>query len=385
MTKFRHFKLVFLIIVISLICSGCWNYREIDRFAIVSGFSIDKSENGNYKLGVEIVDTGQSSQSQKLNRVIVSYEGQTIFDAIRGMIDKIGRRLYWSHATVGIIGEGMAKDGIIPVLDWINRNEEVRLNMSIIIAKGCNAIDILYSKPLMEDIIGYQIYESLLYANSVSHYKKTELWELVESIEKKFSAAIVPVIQLEDINSIKIIDLGGSAILKDDKLIGYLNENDTKSLLIVRDEFEGGVIVIPDVNDTKTSVSLEVFKCKTVVSPKLINGKIVMKIDSKIDAAIGELTGSDDFIGEPGRDILKSEAQDYIAGQMAKVIKKIQDEFRVDVFNFAGDIKRKDSKLWRQIEDDWEEINPELEVDINIDLYLRGSTLIKKPVGMGED
>ena len=45
-------KIIFSFIVV-LLTSGCWNYKELNEYSIVTGIAIDKSDNG-YKVSVLI-------------------------------------------------------------------------------------------------------------------------------------------------------------------------------------------------------------------------------------------------------------------------------------------------------------------------------------------
>ena len=46
--------------------TACWNYREVDRITIVTGFAIDKKDDqGNYLLTFEVIDFQEASNEQK--------------------------------------------------------------------------------------------------------------------------------------------------------------------------------------------------------------------------------------------------------------------------------------------------------------------------------
>jgi spore germination protein KC len=93
MTMNKKYILILLIISSILLLSGCWNYREIERLAIVSGLAVDKDENsGEYLLTTEIVDVKETMGKTTLTSKKIDSKGKTILDAIRNMIKAFYRQ-----------------------------------------------------------------------------------------------------------------------------------------------------------------------------------------------------------------------------------------------------------------------------------------------------
>ncbi|UTW69395.1 Ger(x)C family spore germination C-terminal domain-containing protein [Anaerobacillus sp. HL2] len=62
------------------------------------------------------------------------------------------------------------------------------------------------------------------------------------------------------------------------KWIGSLNKDETRGLLWVREEVEGGIIVIPSI-DGKGKIGLEILgKGKIHIEPRLTNGQLTVKV-----------------------------------------------------------------------------------------------------------
>ena len=127
-----------------IILCGCWNYREIDTLAIVAGIAIDKDIiTKKYIVTTEIITTQMQGVSSIIGSELFTSEGDSIFGAMRNTIEKTGLRLFWSDAKVVIISESIAREGIIPVIDWINRSSDVRPDIWLLISKGNSASEIL--------------------------------------------------------------------------------------------------------------------------------------------------------------------------------------------------------------------------------------------------
>ena len=66
--------------------------------------------------------------------------GNNIHEAFRDITLKFDRRLFISHNKVIIIGEELAKRGLVKHMDQLFRNNEQRETTYILIAKGTRAM-----------------------------------------------------------------------------------------------------------------------------------------------------------------------------------------------------------------------------------------------------
>ncbi|KJB84520.1 hypothetical protein AZ66_30790, partial [Paenibacillus sp. E194] len=111
-----------LLLLLGLLVSGCWNRREMNDLAIAVGMGIDKAENGQYEVFVQVVDPGEvSARKPSGNRAPVtlySAKGNTVFQAIRRMTTITPRKVYFSHLRIFVFGEEMAREGISKPLDF---------------------------------------------------------------------------------------------------------------------------------------------------------------------------------------------------------------------------------------------------------------------------
>ena len=141
-----------------IILCGCWNYREVDTLAIVAGMAIDKDMVTNkYIITTEIITTQAQGVSSIISSELFSSEGDSIFDAVRDLIAKTGLRLFWSDAKVVIVSDSIAKEGIIPAIDWTNRSNFVRPDMWLLVSNGNTAAEILKTKVKLNEVTSFHL------------------------------------------------------------------------------------------------------------------------------------------------------------------------------------------------------------------------------------
>ncbi|MDF2547316.1 MAG: Ger(x)C family spore germination protein [Anaerosolibacter sp.] len=380
--KYEKSILLILLIIGVSFTSGCWNYREIDEMTIVSGVAIDY-EDEKFVLTIESI-TPKGGQDVTMTSDLTTAEGATIFDAIRNLIMQTGRRVYWAHGKVIIISEEIARAGITPVLDYVTRDAEVRENMWLVLSKEKDAKSLLEGKDKMHDTISVHIDDMLQSQKSISKYNAVELWRFLDDLTADGISPTMPMAVLKTKRDAKIPLINGIAIFKRDRMVGELNGIEARSLLLTKGELKGGVIVVPNVGKTNTDITLEVFKSKTKVKPELIDGKLMMKIDVKLDVNIAEIKGTDDFISEKGRKVLQKEAEELVKMQIENTIKKVQKQWASDVFDFGGVVQREMPDYWKAHKNDWDKQFAGLIVKANAEINIRGSALTSKPIKVGE-
>lgn len=368
---------VTLIFLNAVLATGCWNYREIDKLAIVTGVAVDKGANEKYRLTVEIAKTAGGKEAKTLSKVI-STEGKTVFDAARNAISLSGQRLYWSHSKVIILSREIAAEGITHIIDWYTRDSETREDVYIMVSEGASAEELLTGNPAVGDINSMDLSDMMRSQESLSKAPIIDILQYDIESKTKGLSTIVPAIRLKKADSKTVPQIFGTAIIKNDKLVGFLNGEETMYLLFIRDEVKGGVLVEMPADGGTTPVSLEIFKSKTKTKP-VLNGKdieINLSVDTTV--AIDEIEGSRNFIDEDGRKKLEQIAKTALKQQIEALIKKVQTEFDADIFKFGSELRNKDINTWDNVSANWEEIFKDLKVNVKTRVHIKNSATLAK-------
>jgi len=383
MIKKRITLLTLVISISSIITTGCWNYREVDKLAIVAGVAVDKGKDGNYEITAEIVNTTGGRETKTTSRT-VSIEGKTMFDAVRNFISLSGKKLYWSHTKVLILSKEIASEGINKVIDWYNRDSETRENVRILVSKGTTAKEILQNKGNSEDIQSF-IFEDIL-KNQVNLNKSpiTNILEFNIQSQGKGISAIVPTVNLKKSNGKIMPQIIGTAILKKDRLVDFLNSEETKDLMFIRNEIKGGMIIEVVDGDRLTSVSLEVFKNKTKVSPFVEGKDIEINLNVDTTVAIDEIDGIQNFLDEEGTKKLEESAENTLKKRIELLIKKAQSEYDTDIFGFGSRLWEEEPEVWKSVSDNWEEVFKSLKVNVKTSVHIKNSGILSKSLEEGE-
>ncbi len=382
----RNVKLILLssiILINSFAATACWNYREVENLAIVAGTAVDKGENARYKLTVEIVKIAAGNNAVTESKLISS-EGETIFDCARNAIAVSGKRLYWSHNKILIISKEIAEKGVIEMIDWFNRDSETRANVHLAISTEDTAEEIFKGNEVTQAIKAFEMEDMLKNEASLSKAPRVEIWEFANNMAEEGIHGCVAAVKLEETDSgEKVPSVGGTAIFRGDKLIGIVDEDDTKDILFAQDNIKGGLLVETIKGKEKEKeipVTFEIFKSKTKIKPVISGNNIKINIDIETTVTLAELGGSKNLIEEKGREELAELTETILKNRIEKTVKKIQKDYGTDIFGFGKKIYENDYKEWQKLRGDWDERFKKSEVNVKTKILIKNSAMLSKPL-----
>jgi spore germination protein KC len=382
MKKIKLVMITFIIIMCPIILSGCWNYVEIDNFAIVAGIAIDKDITTNkYIITSEIIATQMSGASSIINSELYRSEGDSIFDAVRNTIKKTGLKLFWSDAKVLIISKSIAMEGVIPVIDWFNRSSDTRPDMWVLISKENSASDILKSKVKLNGVTSFLLNETMKSGDeSLSKFADSRVWTFIDEISSIGKSGTIATVVTELNNGDIFPVVSGSAVFSSDKLVGYLNENETLYMNMIRNRLKGGLIVLQNVSGTGTNISLEIHGNKTKLTPFYTNGTASLIIDIYPITSLEEVQGTKDFIEEKNLKILQSEAENKIESAIQSLISKFQKDYHSDVIGFGKVFEEEKPKVSKAFKKNGEDIFSNLKTEVNVHIQIMDSSTTNRPI-----
>ncbi|MBM7855093.1 spore germination protein KC [Desulfohalotomaculum tongense] len=387
MRKAKVMLLTFMLLVNMLIPAGCWNYKEVEDLAIAAGLAVDKDpKDGKYLLTVEIIKPQAQEKEMQIKSTTVKMKGDTIFSAIRNFIALTGKKLYWSHAKVIIVSKEIAQENIVPIIDWINRDAEVRPDMFLIISREKTAGEILESSVEIESIVSFQLEDMLKNKKSLSTYPSFELWEFINDLSAKGISAAAATVNTVTVKGKTKPQMHGTAIFKKDTQVGWFNGSETRGLLWLRNEMKGGALIeeLANIKGKQTKITLEIFDAKTKIKPVYKDDRLVMNVNINMEAAIAEIDAAGaDLLDKKVESEIKQAVVEEMKRRLQNAIKKAQS-YQSDVFGFGQLIQREMPSLWKQMEPNWDEIFPQLDTDININIDIRSSALTSRSIKVGD-
>lgn len=386
MNSLKKVIMLMLTLISPFFFSSCFDYREANELAIVTGMAIDKSDDKNkLKLTIEYIKITSSEHGLKPGTEIIESEGITMFDAARNAIGKTGKKLYWGHAKTVIISKPVAEGGVVQIVDWITRDSEMRSEMFFMVSNESTAKELLVKNKSDTEMKAFTLSDIITNQKNLSkaEYNK-DIVMFSQYLARKEVTLTLPIVYLDHSCENRSQMISGTAIFKGDKLFAEINGDESKTMLLIRNSLKGGLIVLENINDTETNVSLEIFENKTKIKASYDGGKVTLKINISPTVDIGELSKDVDFIELKRQQELKAFAENKIEKDVKNLVEKVQKNNYGDIFDFAKHIKMQMPSVWRAIESDWENVFNSINVVVNVDVNIKGSARSSKAVNLGE-
>lgn len=331
-------------LLIIFVLAGC-SMQELDNKLILASIGIDKTNDNKIKLTMGLIDTRPTEQQEAKGVHIYSCVGETIYDAARNAITKLGKQPIWPYIKIIVFGPSISKDDIFPYLDFFNRNNEVQPDPYIVFSEE-EAEKYVHLKVDFSAIPAVIMEQQLDQQNLVSYVPTVKLHQLTEMMLTQDKIGYCPIIRSKKEGSKEIPKILHTAVIKDAKWIGKLNKQESRGLLWVKNEVKGGILVIPSLEE-KGKISLEILdKTKASIKPKVSDGKI-RRIDVKIASTvnIGEMMSHTAFTKKNLATINKL-AEKQIKIEIQSAIKQAK-EMEVDIFGFGEVIHQKYPTVWK--------------------------------------
>lgn len=376
MQKIKITFLILIILINSMLLTGCWNYREIDQVLIVAGLAVDKEENNQYKLTAEIAQISGGKDSKTTSKLITA-EGKTMFAAVRDMISLSGKRLYWSHAKVLILSKKIAEEGVQKVLDWYARDSETREDVFLLVSEEASAKEILEADSTTEGIKSFILGEIIKNQVSLSKAPVTDILQYGIESKIKGISTIIPTVSLKKMNDKMVAQVMGSAIVKNDKLAGFLNGDETKDLNFIRNAVKGGVLAeVMQTDSGPALASLEIFKNNTKIVPVASGKKIAIDLNIETTVAIDEIEGMENLIDKEQQLKLENSTGNSLKKEIQELIRKVQSEYDADIFGFGEKLREDNASEWKIVSNNWEDVFKDLKVNVETKVHIKNSALL---------
>ncbi|SFE72997.1 spore germination protein KC [Paenibacillus catalpae] len=365
-----------LLLLAALTTTGCWNRIELNEVAITSATGVDwDGENWivSYQVlipaAISSVTGGSGGGGPKSPIIVYSTKGKTIRDAIMHSYSESPRKLFFAHNRVVVIGEKAMQRGVNELIDVYFRNSSTRETVSVLATPG-TARRVLEQFMQLQAISGAGMKEIILSEmKNTSILPNIPVYQLAMEVIGDAKSAVVPEIfvsgtedtsSLESFGSTSIpskLKLGRLAVLKDDKMIGWMNRKESLGASYLRDSVQQSYVVVPCEDDKgkKGYNTIHVLKSSTKVIPKLQNGQLVFTADVDVTGTLMESNCAQDLYKPGVIQSLEQGGQKQVSNLLQEAWAKGQ-EMKADVFGAAEKTHRKYPKQWKEWSKNWDEV-----------------------------
>lgn len=381
-------RIKFLILLLPLL-SGCYNYRELNELGITTAVSIDYKDNNFYVIAEVINPIKQQDASSSNNSPFVNYNSSSssLQDAFRKVVLESPRQLYAAQLEIIVLSEEVVNNHLEEVLEYFARDPESRTEIKIIVAKTEDSTKAITLQTLLTSLSSSNIIKSLdLQSKVLGMAYPVTLNELLNMYIDPYLEVVLPSMTLygnyeigdekENITTSSpkaIVKIDGSTITKDNKILGYLDLEESKILNLINGKLKETIIKM---NYYDGYIIFEPNRIK--VSRELDIKNNIIKIDISGYSKTKEIQSNIDLKDPKEIEKLNKALNMELEKKITDTFNSIREKYSTDVFGFQELYYRTDYKYFKENCTNWyEDIYPKikLEVKANVRLYEKGSTL----------
>lgn len=381
-------RIKFLILLLPLL-SGCYNYRELNELGITTAVSIDYKDNNFYVIAEVINPIKQQDASSSNNSPFVNYNSSSssLQDAFRKVVLESPRQLYAAQLEIIVLSEEVVNNHLEEVLEYFARDPESRTEIKIIVAKTEDSTKAITLQTLLTSLSSSNIINSLdLQSKVLGMSYPVTLNELLNMYIDTYLEVVLPSMTLygnyeigdekENITTSSpkaIVKIDGSTITKDNKILGYLDLEESKILNLINGKLKETIIKM---NYYDGYIIFEPNRIK--VSRELDIKNNIIKINISGYSKTKEIQSNIDLKDPKEVEKLNKALNMELEKKITDTFNSIREKYGTDVFGFQELYYRTNYKYFKENCTNWyENIYPKikLEVKANVRLYEKGNTL----------
>ncbi|WP_206879973.1 Ger(x)C family spore germination protein [Alicyclobacillus mali (ex Roth et al. 2021)] len=393
--KTRKWAVGMLALALVPFVSGCWDRREINDMAFVTACAADRTEDGKYRVTVEVPLPGKISSVGNLGGgggssgtkayFIDSTVGDTFRQANADQQKAMSRQLYFAHMRVFVFGEELARDNIAQAIDVMARLPQNRMTTYLVVSEGPGA-DVLNTESSMEKTPAEFLREL---ASQFERHPRT-VKRVTEALLAEGQDPYMPLVSViettpgDEARRQTYVKVTGLAIFRGPQMVGMLKGPEADGVLWALGEIKRPTVTVPAPHGAG-HISVIVTRYRTRVAMHRDGEGVSCRITVKAMGTLAENTSP--YMYEITKNLprLEHEASLEIAGEIASGMKALKS-MRADPVGLCNRVYRLYPALWHEKKQNWREsLYAHIPVEVHVELDLRNSGNATSPVAIPEE
>lgn len=382
--KNRVLKII-IILMLTLLLTGCWDRIEIDRRAFVSTIGMDIGTDIDKK---EILDSDEDISAYKDLKIVkmtygfpdlrhmdtqkgikesisLTVQGYSPMDAYNKAISKSSRSIHFGHSKLLILSDRIFNYPEVSkeIMDYIEREPNLNRSINVVVVKG-DTEDYIKIKPMMEDGIDNYITNLLGNSSINGTLSPITLTKFIDMTKSK-AVSMLPLFSLIGNDN---IELKGVAIIKDNGIKGYLDNYQSENVQILRSDIGSSTKVVTSGGHP---VDYSIDNVDSNLDIKYIDNKIQLNYRVFAEGGlVGYYTDAKEIENKDIKD-LEKQFNEQMEKELLQVAYMTKNEMNLDVLGIQDKIKKYHNGIWNDIKDNWEEEFHNAEINITVKNQIR--------------
>ena len=394
------------------LCS-CNGSHEIDDWVYPNSIGIDKGSEDQLRFTFQsptlrkgnVSQDSRNSQSQGSSEYLVTtLDSATFFAGVNVINISMSRTLNFTHTKYIIISEDLAKEGVGRFINGMIRSSQIRRMTHIIIVKGSASDFIKEFNPRLGTSIS-KTQELLMDQEKESgFFDNVNYNQFFIGLKNGYSQPTASFAALNDFSNTKIkgappeefkspgeyyagelprtsgnkFEIFGTAIFDGDKMVGKLNGDETRALLMLKGEYKKGSIVVADPLDKKLRITAMIqSRKKPKVKVTFKNGEPIIDVKLSLEGDLQNLQSSTEYEDPKHKPVLEAAFKKFLKSDLDNTINKCKN-LNCKVFRFGETAAMSFSTIKEWEKYNWLSHFKNAQVTTSVDFVIRRSGTLTK-------
>ncbi len=371
----RKIAIILILIILMMNLTSCYDATEINNMLHIIAIGVDRGISDKWRLTLQfptIKESGGDSQSSgggnQEEYTHVTVDAPSFFAGINMLNASLPRKLTFMHAQIIILSEELAKSGLIDeYITPIHRFREIRRTAHVLIVKGKADEFLKENKPFIGNIAAKSFQLLINESGDTGFFPKVTLENFYSELKSSYCQPIATFAAISDFKSFQKegkpwgtgfktggdyiagklprtgenrIELFGTTLFDGSTMVGELNGDETRYMLMVRNEFERGFFTMKDPKESEMIIALDVRgPTKPKIKVVFDDTEPVVHLKMHLNADILAIQSGINYERPEMKVLLEKEFQKIIKNGVEKVIQKCQG-LNTDVFMFGNHATR---------------------------------------------
>lgn len=378
MQKINSSKFIFLILLLPLFLTGCYDRYELDNLAYVIAIGVDPSDEGGgnknitYQIAVPLKITGENSETGKDTYTTYTVTAPSLSMGNTLVNAKLSKEINLSHVKLILYSEDIAKSSLSGHVNVFMSHAQIRPKVTFAICEG-KAEDFLKEVSPRLEVSPARYYELLFsshnYTSRTAGSELVDFYTSSQSIDRESFATYVKLSSGEK----KEAMYNGLAVFKGSKMVGVLEPDLILAHSLLTNSLKKASYSVPDLNEKDRVVSVNIDQQSApLINVELDGDKPKIKCKLKLHAHLVS-SGSDiNFYDKGNKDKLTDELNKNLEKEISAYLDKTIKEYESDIAGI-GRIAKTKFLTWKEFEDyNWlsKYKNATYEVEVETDLNI---------------
>lgn len=350
--KQRSISLILALLL--LLCGGCQDQQESDTLTVVAGVAVD-GEQGNYRLTTETVVAG-GQQEGGLSQLVDS-RGTTLAGGLINAMNLTAKTLYFTHAQVLVVSAQVARESLKGLLEALERESNFRFSIRIVVAEN-DASSLLSIQTEGQEATSFTLRSMTATSGQNGGSPDTPMYRFLDDIGEPGIEGVLPLAGMGESQGKPALKIAGTALFRDEVLVGALDARQSQALLWMRTARNGGVI---EEGDT----SLKILNCKRTLDCTQTGAVIRLKL--RLQEQEGHESG----------EALRRFAEERVQHRCQEVLEQLKT-LGCDAVGLGQALLRTDPSLTEEIEKNWPQRFVDYPVRVEVSVEIRDAGRMKK-------